>query len=234
MKTNDWQKISASFERALAMPKEEQQTYLAALSQTEGISFVREVNALLQADHDSTEFLNRNAMRVTARQIAQSEIAMPEKFGNYRLLEKLGAGGMGEVFLAEDETLGRNVALKFLPQLFMQDEAQLARFEREARAASALNHPNILTVYEIGSANGRAFIATEFVEGHTLREQIARKNLTSQEILKITQQIAEALNAAHAAGIIHRDIKPENVMIRPDGYVKVLDFGLARVIGLRN
>src|SRR5262249_14220632 len=136
---------------------------------------------------------------------------------------------MGDVYLALDETLGRHAALKFLPQPFMQDEAQLARFEREARAASALNHPNILTVYEIGSAHGRAFIATEYVEGKTLRAIIAEQNLSHEEILHIAEQIGEALDAAHRAGLIHRDIKPENIMLRPDGYVKLLDFGLAKL-----
>src|SRR5262249_29059461 len=155
-------------------------------------------------------------------------IQLNTKYGNYRILAQLGAGGMGEVYLALDETLGRRAALKFLPQLFMQDEEQRARFEREARAASALNHPNILTVYEIGGARGRAFIATEYVEGKTLRAKIAEQNLSHKEILRITEQIGEALNAAHTAGLIHRDIKPENIMLRPDGYVKLLDFGLAK------
>ncbi|MGH9769995.1 MAG: serine/threonine-protein kinase, partial [Blastocatellia bacterium] len=155
------------------------------------------------------------------------------KYGNYRILAKLGAGGRGEVYLALDETLGRHAALKFLPQIFMRDEAQLARFEREAREASALNHPNILTVYEIGSAHGRAFIATEYVEGKTLRERVAEQNLSHKEIPRIAEQVGEALNAAHAAGLIYRDIKPENIMLRPDGYVKLLDFGLAKPLYLK-
>jgi serine/threonine protein kinase len=229
MSTNNWETISDRLEHALALPMAERNVYLAEVSRTDGADISREVAALLQADQDSEDFLQTNALRLTAKHIANHEapICADETFGNYRIVKKLGAGGMGEVFLAIDETLQRRVALKFLPQFFMQDDEQRARFADEARAASALNHPNILTVYEIGSANGRAFIATEYVEGVTLRERIATCDLTVPEILSITEQIAEALSAAHAAGIIHRDIKPENMMVRPDGYVKVLDFGLA-------
>ena len=234
MNTNDWEKISDRFERALALPMAQRSAYLNDLARTEGEDLSREVAALLQADQDSEDFLPTNALRLTAKHIAQHEapISANQIFGNYRIIEKLGAGGMGEVFLALDETLQRRVALKFLPQFFMQDAEQRARFELEARAASALNHPNILTVYEIGSANGRAFIATEYIEGVTLRHRISVHDLTLSEILNLTEQIAEALSAAHEAGIIHRDIKPENIMLRPDGYVKVLDFGLAS--GLRS
>jgi serine/threonine protein kinase len=235
MEANEWEKISQLLEHALALPVEQRRTYLAEIARAEGESISDEVKALLQADQDSDGFLRNNALDLAAQQLAISaDTAEPippdAKYGNYRILARLGAGGMGEVYLALDERLGRRVALKFLPQLFMQDEAQLARFEREARAASALNHPNILTVYEIGSAHGRAFIATEYVEGRTLRAEIAERNLAHEEILNIAKQIGEALNAAHAADLIHRDIKPDNIMLRPDGYVKILDFGLAKPV----
>ncbi len=235
MKNNNWEKISASFEQALALPDSERNQYLLLLARNQGENFASEVKALLQADQDSSEFLGTNAMQLTAKLVAENtaEILANEKFGNYRILEKLGAGGMGEVFLAQDEILGRRVALKFLPQIFMQDDNQRTRFEQEARAASALNHPNILTVYEIGTANGRAFIATEFVEGQTLREKIQTQKFSLSDVLQIAEQVGEALNAAHSAGLIHRDIKPENLMVRPDGYVKVLDFGLAKLVGLQ-
>jgi serine/threonine protein kinase len=235
MQANEWEKISSLLDRALALPAARRQAYLAEIARLEGEAISDEVKALLQADLDSDGFLGTDALGLAARQLADNaqpgeRILENAKYGNYRILTKLGAGGMGEVYLALDETLGRRVALKFLPHLFMQDQVQLARFEREARAASALNHPNILTVYEIGRAQGRAFIATEYVEGRTLRATIAERNLSYGEILKIAEQIGAALDAAHVAGLIHRDIKPDNIMLRPDGYVKILDFGLAKPV----
>jgi serine/threonine protein kinase/Flp pilus assembly protein TadD len=157
--------------------------------------------------------------------------------GHYRVLSKLGAGGMGEVYLAQDTKLDRKVAIKFLHEEFSKDADKLNRFIQEAKAASALNHPNILTVYEIGEAGssptvkeGGHYIATEFIDGHTLREHLSQKEqLSLNQILKIGVQVSEALSAAHQAGIIHRDIKPENIMLRKDGYAKVLDFGLAKL-----
>jgi len=152
------------------------------------------------------------------------------RLGRYEIRSKLGAGGMGEVYLAHDTKLDRKVAIKFLNQEFSKDQDKLNRFVREARAASALNHPNILTVHEIGEVDGRNYIVTELIDGTTLRQRLAhREPLSLNAILKIGVQVAEALAAAHAAGIIHRDIKPENIMIRRDGYAKVLDFGLAKL-----
>src|SRR5206468_2443084 len=149
---------------------------------------------------------------------------------HYRIVSKIGGGGMGEVFLAEDTRLGCKVAIKFLSEEFSHDPDKLQRFIQEAKAASALNHPNILTVYEIGKADGKNYIATEFIKGKTLREHVSPDTRMSVDaLLKTAIQIAEALDAAHRAGIIHRDIKPENVMVRGDGYVKVLDFGLAKL-----
>ncbi len=168
-----------------------------------------------------------------------------QTFSHYRILEKLGSGGMGEVYLAEDDRLGRKVALKILPQQFTQDAGRVRRFEKEARAASALNHPNIITIYEIGQINREAlqetgeeptdqsgklqFIAIEFIEGETLRQRMNLRRVSLSEAIDITVQAASALQAAHMAGIVHRDIKPENIMIRPDGFIKVLDFGLAKL-----
>jgi serine/threonine-protein kinase len=149
--------------------------------------------------------------------------------GRYKVLSPLGAGGMGEVYLAEDTTLGRRVALKILPSQSSADEDRLRRFEQEARSASALNHPNIITIHEVGSQDGARFIATEFIEGETLRKRLKQSALTPREAVDVAVQIASALAAAHQAGIIHRDIKPENVMLRPDGYVKVLDFGIVKL-----
>lgn len=149
---------------------------------------------------------------------------------HYRILEKLGAGGMGEVYLAEDTTLGRRVALKLLPPEHTRNEERLRRFKQEARSASALNHPNILTIHEVGEVDDHHFIATEFIDGETLRASLhLTGRMETSEALDIAAQVASALAAAHEAGIVHRDIKPENVMLRRDGYVKVLDFGLAKL-----
>jgi eukaryotic-like serine/threonine-protein kinase len=150
--------------------------------------------------------------------------------GHYRIVEKIGAGGMGEVYLAEDTRLHRKVAFKVLPDNFAADKERLRRFEQEARAASTLNHPNILTVYEFGFEQGIHFLATELIEGETLREAMGGGELSLSEALDVAEQTAFALSAAHAAGIVHRDLKPENIMIRRDRIVKVLDFGLAKLI----
>src|SRR3954471_4739492 len=155
-----------------------------------------------------------------------------QRFGRYEVHSKLGEGGMGQVFTALDAELGRNVAIKLLPTEFTTDVDRRSRFRQEARVISALNHPNIITIYEIGENELGSFLATEFVEGRTLRDVIKNESLTLPRILKIVEQAANALVAAHAAGIVHRDIKPENIMVRGDGIVKVLDFGLARVVEL--
>src|SRR5918912_853652 len=149
---------------------------------------------------------------------------------HYRIVSKLGAGGMGEVYLARDTSeLERTVALKFLPAELASDQKRLQRFIQEARTVSALNHPNILTIYEFGQADSVRFIAAEYVDGVTLRERMRERRLKLHDVLDIAIQIAAALNAAHEAGVVHRDIKPENVMVRRDHIVKVLDFGLAKL-----
>jgi len=153
----------------------------------------------------------------------------PEKVSHYRILEKLGAGGMGEVYLAEDMKLGRKIAIKILSEEFTTNKDRLHRFEQEASAASNLNHPNILTIHEMGVDEGRHYIATEFIDGVTLRRKMVASQLETHTILDIAVQVASALEEAHAAGIVHRDIKPDNIMVRRNGYVKVLDFGLAKL-----
>ena len=164
---------------------------------------------------------------------AEADALIGQQLGHYEIIRRIGAGGMGEVYLARDFALDRQVALKILPLEFTRDPDRLHRFAREAKAASALNHPNIITIYEIGVAKtddgDLHFIATEFIEGQTLRQRLQDKPLSLAETLDAAMQTAAALNAAHQAGIIHRDIKPENLMLRPDGYLKVLDFGLARI-----
>jgi Tol biopolymer transport system component/predicted Ser/Thr protein kinase len=192
-----------------------------------------EVNSLLSCYEQETGFMETPAGALAAQFLAKEESValIGQQISHYQIMREIGRGGMGVVYLAEDINLGRrSVALKLLPAHLTTDPDRLRRFEQEARAASALNHPNILTIHEIGQRDGRPFIATEFIDGKTLREQMRNQELKLSEALNIAAQIASALIAAHKAGIVHRDIKPENIMIRGDGYVKVLDFGLAKLM----
>src|SRR5262245_20689089 len=197
-----------------------------------------EVESLLRCDTRAERFIESPALEVAAKLSAEDRVQsmIGRQIGPYQILSFLGAGGMGDVHLALDTRLGRKVAVKLLPAEFTTDAERLRRFEQEARAASALNHPNIITVHEIGEIEGRRFIVTEYVEGETLRRRMAsapQGRLRLSEALEIASQVAAALQAAHEAGITHRDIKPENVMLRADGLMKVLDFGLAKLSGSR-
>ena len=227
-----WEKIQEIFH--VALESENRPAFLTSACSSDP-ELRAEVEALLDAHERDTSFLDTPAWEsetsLFAEPIAETQIIPSAKlFSHYQIISLLGKGGMGEVYLASDTRLGRKAALKILPEKYTSEADLVARFEREARAASALNHPNILTVYEIGESEDSHFIATEFIEGLTLRQRLATGLVPLKESLEICLQIAAALTAAHEAGIIHRDIKPENIMLRPDGYVKVLDFGLAKLI----
>jgi serine/threonine protein kinase/TolB-like protein/Flp pilus assembly protein TadD len=227
-----WQQLKQIFQSALERNPAERSAFLRQACAGDP-ALRSEVESLISSHDQAGDSIE--AMAVEAATEMLSDRADPiagKHIGHYQVLSLIGRGGMGEVFLAQDASLGRKVALKLLRAEFTGDEERLRRFRQEARAASALNHPNIVTIYEIGEAEVGRFIVMEFIEGRTLRE-VAREPLSLEAVLKLCGQIAKALNVAHTAGIIHRDIKPENIMVRNDGYVKVLDFGVARLAAVR-
>ncbi len=232
MNQERWKQIEEIFDAVLEIPEARREDFLSEKCGDDD-DLKSEVLSLLRAEPGADEFLEVSAMNFMAKEIAkdngrESYSRVGKKFGTYKIEKPIGSGGMGEVFLAHDEKLDRKVALKLLPAEFVADAGRIKRFEREARMISALNHPYIVTIYDVGSCDGVNYIATEFVAGETVRELINR-SADLKETLSIISQTCEALAAAHLAGIVHRDIKPENIMIRPDGFVKVLDFGLAKL-----
>jgi len=225
-----WQQIDQLFHAALAREPGQRAEFLA--NQCAGDDPLRhEVESLILSHEDAESFIETPAGDVAAELLGthKSAVEPGQQIENYRIVRQLGSGGMGDVYLAEDIRLNRKIALKLLPPHFTVNPDRVRRFEREARAASALSHPNIVTIYEIGHSDATHFIATEFVDGKTLRQLINEKPFTLNETLNVSMQVADALSGAHAAGIVHRDVKPENIMIRRDGYVKILDFGLAKL-----
>jgi len=230
MKLKRAQMVEEIFQSALDHGPAERAAYLDEVC-ADDTELRHEVEALITSYERAGSFMDRPAMEVDAHVLAGERPILPagKVIGSYKIARLLGAGGMGEVYLAEDRRLGRHVALKILPDRLVRDEERVRRFQQEARAASALNHPNILTIYEIGQLDSMHFIATEFIEGMTLRDHVRRGTLSFGEALEIGTQVGSALSAAHKEGIVHRDVKPDNIMVRPDGYVKVLDFGLVKL-----
>lgn len=240
MNPERWQQISRIFKSAISLDPEARNAYVAGQCGSDD-SLRADVEKLIASHEQASEqhFIGGLAAEAAAPLLVDEDEVDPhqrtlsngQQFGSYVILDALGAGGMGEVYLARDTRLERTVALKILPPDISTDKRRMQRFRQEAKLASSLNQPNILTVYEFGEVNEQTFLATEFVDGETLREHLrGEENLRLSEILDITTQVLAALDAAHEASIVHRDIKPENVMIRRrDHVVKVLDFGLAKV-----
>jgi eukaryotic-like serine/threonine-protein kinase len=224
-----WENLKEIFHAAAAQPVQERAAYLEQACGGDA-SIRTAVESLIRSHEETGNFVDTPAYEAAAEMLVDDiGLEAGQIVSHYRILSLIGEGGMGKVYLAEDTRLHRRVSLKFLSSKFTQDPERLRRFEQEARAASALNHPNILTIHEISEADGHRFIATEFIEGQTLRQRM-QSAMEIDTSLEIATQVAAALVAAHRVGIVHRDIKPENIMIRgDDGLVKVLDFGLAKI-----
>jgi serine/threonine protein kinase/TolB-like protein/Tfp pilus assembly protein PilF len=226
-----WRRLEALFYQALDLKPEARAEFLEQNCGGDA-ELRKEVEALLDSAEKPMDFLEKPVLEAAQQMMEAGRpetIAAGTHLAHYKIISMIGAGGMGEVYLAEDTHLRRKVAIKMLAPELTRDERGLRRFEHEAHAASALNHPNILTIYEFGQANGLHFIASEFIEGVTLRQRLANGKLELNTTIDIAIQIASALAAAHASGIVHRDIKPDNVIVRTDGIVKVLDFGIAKL-----
>ena len=231
MTSERFEQIAQLYGAALELAPEERASFIdSACGADEELR--REVESLLEAHEEAGDFITTPAFGMAAELFSDREtpsLSPGRCISHYQILSLLGTGGMGEVYLAEDTVLRRKVALKLLPKEFTDNPERVGRFELEARAASALNHPNIITIHEMGRAGGVYFIATEFIDGETLRDHLARARMNLAEAIEVAAQVASALDVAHGAGVVHRDVKPENVMIRRDGIVKVLDFGLTKL-----
>jgi serine/threonine protein kinase len=224
-----WQQIKQLFQAAVERDRDARAGFLKTAC-ADDEELLKEVESLLAAHEMPSNLVDKSLPEIAATLLEpEPDVSIiGTKLGHYKIISEIGRGGMGEVYMAQDGRLGRRIAVKILPARFTTDAARVHRFQQEARAASALNHPNIVTIHEIGEADDLRFIVTEYVEGETLRALIAH-GIDLRKALDIIIQAAGALAAAHEAGITHRDIKPENIMLRPDGYVKILDFGLAKL-----
>jgi len=232
MQLERWEKVKYLFNSVRDRPVEERNAYLDAACAGD-LGLRKDVEAYLDSQDRTVQFKHSDLGIPSLNADLNLDPRVGKKFDKYLIRQRLGEGGMGIVYLATDTHLGREVAIKILPESFSRDSERLTRFRREARATSLLNHPNIVTIHELGQLDSSEYIVTEYVEGETLRKRMLRGPMDLMETLRIGSQVASALSAAHRAGIIHRDIKPENVMLRPDGYVKILDFGLAKLTDQR-
>src|SRR5256885_2150226 len=236
MPDSHWENLKEIFHATVALARHERAAYLEQACGGDA-SLRAAVESLLKSHEETNNFVDAPAYQAAAEMLVNSaDLKAGENIAHYRIVRLLGEGGMGTVYLAEDTKLHRQVSLKFLSTRFIQDPERLRRFEQEARAASALNHPNIIHIYEIGHSDSTHFIAAEYLDGATLRTYLATTPVQSSEVLDIAVQVASALAAAHAKGVVHRDIKPENIMIsrgshlaQRENYVKVLDFGIAKL-----
>jgi len=224
------QTVEEIFHAALEQEPDQVSAFLDRACEGDAV-LQREVEALLASDQRAGRFIETSAVGLAAKiiQNGQADLLVGRTIGHYKISKRIGTGGMGDVYLATDVTAGRKAALKLLPERFTGDAERLKRFQQEAHAVVGLNHPNILTIYEIGEDHSTHYIASELIEGETLRQRLMRGRIEVGEGVDIAIQVASALAAAHETGIVHRDIKPENIMLRPDGYVKVLDFGIAKL-----
>src|SRR6266496_3274222 len=230
MTPEQWEQVGGLYRAALDLQPDERASFLhEACGDNEALR--QEVESLLAAEGGAGDFLDAGAMKDAAKMLVgeSSLMLVGKNLGHYHVLSLLGSGGMGEVYLAEDTRLKRQVALRLLPAELTANRDRLRRFEQEARAASALNHPNIITIHEIGESGQWHYLVTELINGETLRERLKQGRMEWSTALEIAIQVASALVAAHKAGIVHRDIKPENIMLRRDALVKVLDFGLVKL-----
>ncbi len=225
--TERWRRIEGVFQEALEKSSEEREDFLEQACSGDQM-LRREIESLLEHEDLARCFMESQASGELPKEAPRDPVLAGERIGPYTVMDWLGAGGMGEVYRAHDQRLDRHVALKFFGRFVSDDDTSLERFEREARAASALNHPNICTVYDVGAVGGRPYLVMELLEGQSLKERIAQGPLGVQELVSIARQVCAALQAAHDRGIVHRDIKPANIFVTQAGQVKVLDFGLAK------
>src|SRR5208282_841156 len=237
MESERWQEVERIYHAAMQCEEGERSAFLEQACAGD-LALRAEVESLLQYAQSPAKFLDTPAMEVVAHRLAENlraesgdgrELAIGGMIEQYRIVAKIGAGGMGEVYRARDSRLGRDVAIKVLTSFFSSDPNRLRRFEQEARAAAALNHPNILAVHQMGTYEGAPYLVSELLEGETLREQIKHGRMAVRKAIDYGVQIARGLAAAHEKGIVHRDLKPENLFVTKDGRLKILDFGLAKL-----